>query len=131
MNKKARIIIVAVVVLAVAAALGLKNSGGGASEAGAATRQGIPRLVDLGASQCIPCRMMAPILDELREEYAGRFDVIFIDVWQDRGAGQTYGIRAIPTQIFYDAKGDELFRHEGFMSKQDILSRWAALGFAF
>jgi len=91
----------------------------------------IPRLVDLGAGKCIPCKMMAPILEELKTEYRGRFDVAFIDVWENRGASQEYGIRVIPTQIFYDADGKELFRHEGFFSKEDILAKWAELGVTF
>lgn len=90
----------------------------------------LPRLVDLGAHSCIPCKKMAPILDELRREYTGRLNVEFIDVWQNPDAGQKYGIRLIPTQIFYDAAGRELARHEGFMSKEDILAQWSSLGVA-
>ena len=88
----------------------------------------IPRLVDVGAGKCIPCKEMAPILEQLRVEYAGRMDVQFIDVWQDPRAGEPYGIRMIPTQIFFGADGRELARHEGFMAKGDILARWKALG---
>ncbi len=88
----------------------------------------LPRLVDLGADKCIPCKMMAPILAELAKEYAGQLDVVFIDVWKDHDAGKSYGIQLIPTQIFYDAAGRELFRHEGFFSKKDILAKWAKLG---
>ena len=65
----------------------------------------LPRLVDLGADKCIPCKMMAPILDELKKEHAGRLRVDFIDVWKNPSAGKTYGIKLIPTQIFYDASG--------------------------
>ena len=89
---------------------------------------GLPRLVDLGAGKCIPCKMMAPILEELKEEYAGSLEVEFIDVWQDPSAGDKYGIQMIPTQIFYDASGKELFRHEGFFAKEDILAKWKELG---
>jgi thioredoxin 1 len=88
----------------------------------------LPRLVDLGASKCIPCRMMAPILDELAAEYKGQMEVVFIDVWKDREAGRKYGIAAIPTQIFYSADGRELFRHTGFYPKADILAKWKELG---
>ena len=88
----------------------------------------LPRLVDLGSKICIQCRMMAPILDELKAEYAGQFAVEFIDVREDREAGYHYKIRAIPTQVFIDAAGNELFRHEGFYSKADILAKWKALG---
>ena len=86
--------------------------------------QQLPRLVDLGADKCIPCKMMAPILDDLKKTYAGKLDVEFIDVWKNQGAGEQYGIRVIPTQIFIGADGKELFRHEGFFSKEDILAKW-------
>jgi thioredoxin 1 len=88
----------------------------------------LARLVDLGAGKCIPCKKMAPILEELKEEYAGSLEVVFIDVWQDRSAGEKYGIESIPTQIFYDPSGKELFRHEGFFAKEDILAKWKELG---
>ncbi|MGQ9575965.1 MAG: thioredoxin family protein, partial [Thermoguttaceae bacterium] len=89
---------------------------------------GRPRLVDLGAGRCIPCKMMAPILAELKREYQGVFDVEFIDVWEDRAPALKYGIEMIPTQIFLDASGKELFRHEGFFSKEEILNTWKRLG---
>lgn len=88
----------------------------------------LPRLVDLGAGKCIPCKMMAPILDDLKKTYAGKMDVQFIDVWENPDAGESYGIRVIPTQIFYDAAGKELFRHEGFFAREDILGKWKELG---
>ena len=91
----------------------------------------MPRLVDLGAGKCIPCKMMKPILDELREEYKGRFQVIFIDVWENPDEAKKHNINLIPTQIFYDSSGKELFRHEGFFSKEDILGKWKDLGITF
>ena len=90
--------------------------------------EALPKLVDLGADKCIPCKMMAPILEELKKEYTGVFNVEFIDVWKNPDAGKKYGIRIIPTQIFFDASGNELFRHEGFFSKEDILAEWKQLG---
>lgn len=88
----------------------------------------LPRLLDLGAGKCIPCKLMAPILEELKTEYAGTMEVVFIDVWQDKDAGKKYGIQSIPTQIFYDSSGKELFRHEGFFAKEEILAKWKELG---
>lgn len=88
----------------------------------------LPRLVDLGAKKCIPCKQMIPVLGALTSEYAGRLEVVFIDVWENRAAGKEYGIRLIPTQIFYDASGKELFRHEGYWSKEAILAKFAELG---
>lgn len=104
-----------------------------ASQVAGASAQasGLPRLVDLGADSCIPCKMMAPILVELRAEYAGRMQVDFIDVWKNPGAGDPYRIYAIPTQIFFDATGKELTRHEGFLSKADILATWKRHGVDF
>jgi len=81
-----------------------------------------PRLVDLGRKICIPCKAMAPILAELKTEYAGRLDVVFIDVSEDPSAAEPYNIQIIPTQVFFDASGKEIDRHEGFMSKEDILA---------
>jgi thioredoxin 1 len=88
----------------------------------------LPRLLDLGAGKCIPCKMMMPILDEIKKEYEGKLQVDFIDVWKNPDAGKSYGLRMIPTQIFYDVSGKELFRHEGFFSKEDILKKWKELG---
>jgi thioredoxin 1 len=88
----------------------------------------LPRLMDFGAGKCIPCKMMAPILKELEKEYAGKLDVVFIDVWLNPDAGKPYGIDKIPTQIFYDSAGKELYRHEGFLGKEDILAKWKSFG---
>ena len=91
-------------------------------------KKALPRLLDLGAGKCIPCKLMAPILEELKKEYEGRFDVVFIDVWINPEPARKHKIRLIPTQIFFDASGKELFRHEGFFSKEDILAKWEELG---
>ena len=77
-------------------------------------------MVDLGAGKCIPCKRMAPIIESLKVDYAGSVDVQFIDVWKDAQAGKPYGIRLIPTQVFFDRKGRERFRHEGFFAREDI-----------
>lgn len=89
---------------------------------------GLPRLVDLGSTVCTPCKMMAPILEELKKEYAGRLQVEFIDVMANPDAATPYKISLIPTQVFFDASGKERFRHEGFFAKEDILAKWKQLG---
>ena len=88
----------------------------------------LPKLVDLGAGKCIPCRLMAPILADLKVSCADKFQVEFIDVWKTPEAGKPYKINLIPTQIFIAADGKELYRHEGFFAKDDILAKWKALG---
>ena len=88
----------------------------------------LPLLLDLGAGKCIPCKMMAPILEELKKEYAGSLKVEVVDVEENPDIAEKYQVRIIPTQIFFDAAGKELFRHEGFSSKEDILEKWKELG---
>ena len=144
MNNFAKITIVIVLVVVVGAVIAIKEKNKTASEPkdpGSSVEnipaaepdkaeqiKALPRLVDLGAGKCIPCIMMAPILEELKKEYAGTFNVEFIDVWKNPDAGRKYGIRMIPTQIFFDAAGKERFRHEGFFSREGILSKWKELG---
>jgi len=84
---------------------------------------GIPRLVGVGATTCLPCKMMSPILEELAREYEGKLLLEFIDISVDSRAAQRYRVRAIPTQVFYDGSGREFFRHMGFYSKEDILAK--------
>ena len=88
----------------------------------------LPKLLDLGATKCIPCKKMAVVLEELKKDYAGKLEVEFIDVWQNPDSAKKYDIRLIPTQIFFDVNGKELFRHEGFFGKEDILTKWKELG---
>jgi len=107
------------------------SSVGAAETTAAPAKAAKPRLVDFGAGKCIPCKQMAPILEQLRVEYTGKFEVAFIDVWKDPDAANPYRIRVIPTQVFYNADGKELFRHEGFYSREQILGKWRELGFAF
>lgn len=90
--------------------------------------KGMVTMVDLGATECIPCKLMAPILVELEKEYDGRAAIVFIDVWKQPDQAKKYGIRAIPTQIFYDRDGREAFRHTGFMDKKTIVERLRQLG---
>jgi thioredoxin 1 len=90
--------------------------------------KGMVTLVDLGATECIPCKMMAPILRDLAREYEGKAAVIFIDVWKNPAPARQTGIRVIPTQIFYDKQGKEVGRHEGFLDKKSIVAAFEKLG---
>lgn len=88
----------------------------------------LPRFLELGADQCVPCKMMQPVLEELRREYSGQLQVDFIDVWKDPKQSQQYAISSIPTQIIFDAQGKEVFRHIGFFPKDQILKKFEELG---
>ena len=136
MNKAMKILIIIALVIVVGIVIAIKQHGKNAASAPVVAAnsdtvtavENLPRLVDLGAGKCIPCKLMKPILDELKQEYKEQFKVVFIDVWENPDEAKKYKINIIPTQIFYDASGEELFRHEGFMSKEDILSKWMELG---
>ncbi len=90
--------------------------------------KGVVTMVDLGARKCIPCKMMAPILERMEKRYAGRAAIIFLDVWKDPQLADHFGIRIIPTQIFFNKAGKEVYRHEGFMSEAAIVAQLKSMG---
>ena len=96
-------------------------------------QKSLPKLLDLGAKECIPCKKMAPILEEMEKEYKRVLDVEFVDVWQpeNKERALNHKVTVIPTQIFFDARGKELWRHIGFISKEDMLKKWKELGYDF
>ena len=79
--------------------------------------------IELGSVNCIPCRMMQPIMKEIEEEYSDQVKVVFHDVWTEQGRPYAiqYGIRVIPTQVFLDKDGKEYYRHEGFFPKEELV----------
>jgi thioredoxin 1 len=90
--------------------------------------QGRPVLLELGSQLSAPCRTMVRVLLELNEEYPGQFTIAYHDVQKDYPAVQKYGISAIPAQIFYNKDGQVLARHEGTLSKDEIIAKWKELG---
>ena len=85
-------------------------------------------MVDLGAKSCIPCKMMAPIMEKLEKDYKDKAAILFIDVWKEPDQAKRFGIRTIPTQIFYDKEGKEVYRHVGFMSEDAIVAQLTKMG---
>lgn len=128
-----RTLLVALVVLAAGVALHFGRDrppeSGSAVARQVTAPTGLPRLLDLGAGKCVPCKAMAPLLEQLARDYRGRLEVVFLDVWVNPEAGKDHDVRMIPTQIFLDGKGQELFRHEGFFSREEILATWSRLGY--
>lgn len=94
-----------------------------------AVQDGVPSLIDLGSHTCVPCQMMEGELERLDELTGDRLTVTFIDVQENPGASSEYGIRIIPTQLFLAPDGTELYRHEGYISAEQMLARWIALGY--
>jgi thioredoxin 1 len=90
--------------------------------------KGMPTLVDIGANLCIPCKMMEPILEKLQKTYKGKAAILFIDIYDHREVAKSFKIQAIPTQIFYDRSGQEVYRHVGFMSEKAIVTQFKKMG---
>ena len=85
-------------------------------------------MIDLGADKCVPCKMMAPIMAKIEKEYEGKAAIVFIDVWKHNEQARRFGIRAIPTQIFYNENGQESYRHVGFMDEKAIINQLKKMG---
>lgn len=86
-------------------------------------KSGVPVLAEFGHNRCIPCRQMAPILEEITKEYTDKLIVKTIDVYEHNNLAMRYRIRLIPTQIFFDSCGNEFYRHEGFFEKNLIIQK--------
>lgn len=88
-------------------------------------------MLDLGRNQCLPCKMMKPVLEELKQKYAGIIDIEYINVAENPDIMKKLGlsVRAVPFQVFYDASGKIVRRHYGYMSKEEILLAFKDLGF--
>ena len=93
-----------------------------------ALQSGKPVLVDFGANKCIPCRQIRPILREIGKEYAGKAHVLIIDVWELRELARDYRIQLIPTLIFFDPAGKEVFRRSGVWDKNSIIQKLKEAG---
>ena len=137
-GRAGRIMMMAVATVALLTVLGCERasveeppSADTSAASGDATVAGLPVLLDLGSDSCVACKTMEPILDEMRETFEGQLHVRFLDARKDRSVASEYGVKVIPTQIFFDEDGGELFRHQGFYGREDILAKWAELGYTF
>ncbi len=130
MSKRYRATVLALVGLAVAAVLAVKHhNAGGLAPGGRISFDGQrPVLIEFGAGKCTACKMMEPVLEELRSKYADRLRVEYVDARENPRPSRKYDIRVIPAQVFFDAHGKELYRHEGFFGVEDIVSKWRELG---
>jgi thioredoxin 1 len=87
-----------------------------------------PTMVEFGATGCIPCDMMQPILDNLRKKYPGNLNVVFVHVGEEQILAARYGIQSIPVQVFFDSLGNEVFRHVGFYPEKEVIAQLEKLG---
>lgn len=93
-----------------------------------AMQSGKPVLVDFGANSCMPCRQIRPILKEIKQEYNGKAHVLIIDVYKFKELAGEYRIQLIPTLIFFDKTGKEVFRHMGAWDKTSIVNKLKEAG---
>jgi thioredoxin 1 len=112
------------VILFIAGDLGAKDFSPGM----AIPSKGMVTLVDVGAKSCIPCKMMDPILQKMDKRYEGKAAVVFIDVRYHQEEARRFQINGIPTQIFFDKTGKEIYRHTGFMSEAAIVEQFRKMG---
>lgn len=89
---------------------------------------GRPVVADFGRGKCIPCKMMKPILEKLAKEFEGKAEVLIIDIDDYPALARRCRVRFIPLQVFFDASGNEVYRHESFMPEEDIREQLAKLG---
>jgi thioredoxin 1 len=93
-----------------------------------ALTSGKPVLVDFGANSCLPCRQLRPILREIDKEYTGKARALVIDVYKYQSLAREYKVQLIPTLVFFDSKGKEVFRHVGILEKEKIVAKLKEIG---
>jgi thioredoxin 1 len=93
-----------------------------------ALQSGKPVLVDFGANSCVPCRELRPILKDVGKEYSGKASVLVIDVYKYQNLARDYKVALIPTLVFFDSKGKEVFRHLGVLDKEKIVAKLKEIG---
>jgi len=130
MNVKGRIAVLAALAAGIVAVMAAKHWSGPADPPAGARplRKDLPTLIDIGGGKCTACTMMVPVMESLARDFAGRLNVRMLDVLEDPETDK-YKVGLIPLQVFEAPGGKELFRHEGFMSREDILAKWKALGY--
>lgn len=90
--------------------------------------RGMVNMVDFGAKTCVPCKMMEPVLQDIHRQYKGVAAIVFVDVTSQQDLARKHRIYAIPTQIFFDQQGKEVYRHVGFLDKNNIIKQLEAMG---
>ncbi|MFZ7125003.1 MAG: thioredoxin family protein [Desulfobacterales bacterium] len=118
----------AAVALLLASALYLLPTAEAVANIDGLPRKGRVSLIEFGADFCAPCRIMRPILEKLEKAYRGRADIVQIDVAAEQSALSRFGVRAIPTMLFFDEEGKEVRRVLGIMEEKAIVDQFGRMG---
>lgn len=87
----------------------------------AALKQGKPTIAEFGSDSCITCRQMQQVLSRLQQDYADQISVVHINIVKQPNYAKYYRIMLMPTQIIFDAQGQEVARHMGAWSEAELL----------
>lgn len=94
-------------------------------------KSGYPALLDIGGGECIPCKAMRPVLEDLNEEWNGKVIVHFIDYWKYPKLADQFEFSSIPTQFFYDEYGKLYTTHVGAITKDEVIDIFKEMGYDF
>lgn len=92
---------------------------------------GYPALLDIGGAECIPCKSMRSVLEELNEEWQGKIVVNFVDYWKYPDLAKQFNFSSIPTQFFYDKDGKLYTTHVGAITKAEVIKIFKEMGYSF
>jgi thioredoxin 1 len=118
----------ALLLLTVACSVSDDSPWAGSTPLEEALTNGKPTVGEFGATTCIPCKRMKPIMEEIAAEYGDILNMSFVDVSKTRGMTDRYAITLIPTQIFFDSSGQEITRHIGFWPKDELVAKLLETG---
>ena len=89
---------------------------------------GIPVVADFGMNRCVQCIRQSAAIDIMKEETKGRIEWPFFHVGEEEGLTAAYGVLLIPTLIFFNAEGKEVFRNVGLMEADELRAKLKELG---
>jgi len=115
-----RIIFVVLIILTAAGIVIYKNSSLPENEPDYSVQK-LPTLLMFSSTGCPYCQIMIPILEEMQEEYKGQINIEIIDAYEHPEEAEKYSIISFPTLILLDSDGDQIGRHDGYISKENLV----------